>query len=191
MRAVAEEKSKRADKDARDAAAAYRNLASITAVSEPGRAREYYAEAARLDPSNVEGMYRNAWFQKEAGRLAAAQEGYARVIAMAKPGSDDGAVCWGEAGHGEIQQQRGNFNEALATYRDAATMAARLARADPGNAIWQINLAASYDKIGDVLMAQGDLGGALTSYRNSHVTTDRLAKANPGITGWQYDLSVT
>ena len=55
LKAVAEDKEKRADKDAKDAAAAYRNLASIAAVSDPGRAREYYAQAARLDPSEYRG----------------------------------------------------------------------------------------------------------------------------------------
>ncbi len=34
LKAVTEEKAKRADKDAKDAAAAYRNLASIAAVSD-------------------------------------------------------------------------------------------------------------------------------------------------------------
>src|SRR5262249_24499272 len=89
LKAVAEDKAKRADKDAKDAAAAYRDLASIALVSDPGRARDYYAQAARLDPSNVEGMLVNGWLQDEAGRLDAAEAAYARVVAMAKPGSDD------------------------------------------------------------------------------------------------------
>jgi len=65
LKAVAEDKVKRADRDAKDAAAAYRNLASIAAVSDRGHARDYYAEAARLDPSNVWGMYENGWYQEE------------------------------------------------------------------------------------------------------------------------------
>src|SRR5215471_4107871 len=80
LKAVAEDKAKRADKDAKDAAAAYRNLASIAAVSDPGRARDYYAEAARLDPSDVWGMFQNGWYQEDAGQLDAAQAAYARVI---------------------------------------------------------------------------------------------------------------
>ena len=78
LKAVAEDKAKRADKDANDAAAAYRNLASIAAVSDPGRARGYYGEAARLDPTNIAGMAQNGWFQQaswpargSAGRLFA------------------------------------------------------------------------------------------------------------------------
>ena len=89
LKAVAEEKARRADKNANEAAAAYRNLASIAAVSDPGRARDYYAQAARLDPSNINGMFQNGWFQEQAGQLDAAQAAYARVIAAATPGTDD------------------------------------------------------------------------------------------------------
>ena len=53
LKAVAEDRERRADKDAKDSAAAYRNLASIAAVSAPWRARDYYARAARLDPSDI------------------------------------------------------------------------------------------------------------------------------------------
>jgi hypothetical protein len=77
LKAVAEDKERRADKDSRDAAAAYRNLASIAAVSDPGRARDYYARAARLDPADVDGMLLNGWFQEQAGQLDAAQAAYA------------------------------------------------------------------------------------------------------------------
>jgi tetratricopeptide (TPR) repeat protein len=191
LRAVAEEKATRADKDAKDAAAAYRNLASIAAVSEPGRAREYYAKAARLDPSNVEGMRRNAWFQQQAGQLDAAQDAYARVIAMGKLGSDDRAIYWSKRGTADIQKERGNLGAALAIYRDAATIPDRLAKANPRNAGWQHDLSVSYNKVGDVQVAQGDLAGALTSYRDGLAIADRLTKADPGNAGWQRDLSVS
>jgi predicted TPR repeat methyltransferase len=82
LKAVAEDKAKRAEKDA---AVAYRNLAPIAAVSDHAHAREYYAEAARLDPGDVEGMYQNGWYQQEAGNLNAAEAAYRRVIAAAKP----------------------------------------------------------------------------------------------------------
>jgi predicted TPR repeat methyltransferase len=56
-------------------------------VSDPGRARDYYARAARLDPSDAHGMLLNGWFQREAGQLEAAQAAYTRVIA--ERGADD------------------------------------------------------------------------------------------------------
>jgi tetratricopeptide (TPR) repeat protein len=191
LKAVAEDKAKRADKDSKDAAAAYRNLASITAVSEPGRARGYYAEAARLDPSDVWGMFQNGWFQKEAGQLNVAQAAFSRVIAAAKPGTDDYALLWAKFGMGDIAQQRGDLGAALATYHEAETVADRVAKSDPGNAGWQRDLSVSYDRVGDVQVAQGNLGAALTSYQASLTIADRLAKSDPGNAGWQRDLSVS
>ena len=191
LKAVAEDKEKRADKDAKDAAAAYRNLASIAAVSDPGRAREYYAQAARLDPSDISGMLQNGWFQEQAGQLDAAQAAYARVIAAAKPGAGDGDLVWAKFGIGDIEQERGNLSAALATYQEAETIAAHLAKSDPGNVGWQRDLTVSYNLVGNVQVAQGNLPAALTSYQASLAITDRLAKSDPGNAGWQRDLSVT
>ena len=182
LKAVAEDKARRADKDAKDAAAAYRTLASIAAVSDPAHAREYYAEAARLDPSDVEGMYQNGWYQQEAGKLAAAEAAYRRVIAAATPGSGD-RDYWAQLGMGDIEQQRGDLVAALATYHEAGTIADRLAKADPGNAGWQRDLSVSYEKVGDVLVAQGNLPEALKSFRDALAIRDRLAKADPGNAG--------
>jgi tetratricopeptide (TPR) repeat protein len=190
LKAVAEDKAKRADKDAKDAAAAYRNLASITAVSEPARARGYYAEAARLDPSDVTGMLLNGWFQQQAGQLDAAQAAYGRVIAMAAPGGADEALIWAQLGTGDIQSERGNLGGALVTYRGAGALADRIAKSDTGNAQWQRDLSVSHERIGDVQMTQGDLAGALASYRNSFAIRDRLAKSDAGNALWQRDLSV-
>ena len=191
LKAVAEDKEKRADKDAKDAAAAYRNLASIAALSDPGRAREYYAQAARLDPSDVSGMFQNGWFQEQAGQLDAARAAYARVIAAAKPGADDEALVWAKFGMGDIAQQRGNLGAAGATYHEAETIADRLAKSDPGNAGWQRDLSVSYNKVGDVQVAQGNLPAALASYQAGLAIRDRLAKSDPGNAGWQRDLSVS
>ena len=191
LKAVAEDKANRADKDAKDAAAAYRNLASITAVSDPGRARGYYAEAARLDPTNIAGMLQNGWFQQQAGQLDAAQTAYSRVIAAAKPGTDDEALLWAKFGMGDIQGERGDLGAALTTYREAQSAADRLAKSDPGNAGWQRDLSVSYEKVGDVQVAQGNLGAALTSFQASLTIRERLAKSDPGNAGWQRDLSVS
>ena len=141
LKAVAESREKRADKDAKDAAEAYRNLASIAAVSDPGRARDYYARAARLDPSDVHGMFENGWFQQQAGRLDAAQAAYTRVIA--ERGADDHDLVWAKFGMGDIEHQRGDLGAALATYNEAETIAQRLAKSDPGNAGWQRDLSVS------------------------------------------------
>jgi hypothetical protein len=53
LKAAAEDKAMQAAsvrRSAKAAAAAYRALASIAAISDPGRAREYYVKATRFDP---------------------------------------------------------------------------------------------------------------------------------------------
>jgi tetratricopeptide (TPR) repeat protein len=189
LKAFAEEKAKLATKNAKNAGAAYRNLATVTAVSDPKRAREYYAEAARLDPSDVWGMFQNGWFQQDAGQLDAAQTAYLRVIATGKPGSDERAIYWAQLGLGDIQKDRGNLGGALDTYYGAKATADRLAKADPGNAGWQRDLSGSYDRIGEILAARGNLSEALKSYHDGLEIADRLAKADPGNARLQRDLS--
>jgi len=180
LKAVADDKASRAEKDAKDAAAAYRTLASIAALSDTARAREYYAEAARLDPSDLEGMYRNGSFQKLAGHLDAAQAAFARVIAAAKPGVDDLQFVRAKNGIGDIEMLRGNLGAALADYQAAATFAERLVKSDPGNADLQRVLGISYVNIGYVQLAQGNLPAALASYQAALAIMDGLAKADPG-----------
>jgi tetratricopeptide (TPR) repeat protein len=191
LKAVAEDKARRADKDAKDAAAAYRNLASIAAVSDPGRAREYYAQAARLDPADVSGMLQNGWFQEEAGQFDAAQAAYSRVIATAKPGTDDDALVWAKFGIGDIHRTRGDLGAALETYHEAEAIADRLAQSDSGNAIWRRDLSVSFNKVGDVQVERGDLPAALASYEADLAISERLAGSDPGNADWQHDLSIS
>ena len=98
---------------------------------------------------------------------------------------------WGWIDLGDLFVTTGNLNQADEAYRQARTIADRLAKADPGNAGWQRDLSVSYDKIGDVLVAQGNLPEALKSFRDGLAIADRLAKADPGNAGWQRDLSVS
>jgi len=52
-------------------------------------------------------------------------------------------------------------------------------------------LAASYEKVGTVLVAQGKLPGALKAYQADMTIADRLAKADPGNASWQRDLAMS
>jgi tetratricopeptide (TPR) repeat protein len=88
-------------------------------------------------------------------------------------------------------KDQGNLPEALKSFRDGLAIADRLAKSDPGNALWQHDLSVSYEKIGDVLADQGNLPEALKSYRDGLSIRDRLAKADPGNLNWQRDLSVS
>jgi tetratricopeptide (TPR) repeat protein len=90
-----------------------------------------------------------------------------------------------------VQQAQGDLAGALTSYQTSLAIRDRLAKADPGNAGWQRDLAVSHNKIGEVQQAQGDLAAALTSYRASLAIIERLAKADPGNAVWQRDLSVS
>jgi tetratricopeptide (TPR) repeat protein len=188
LEAVAEDKKKLAASNNKEAAEAFRNLASIAAISDPGKARGYYAEAAALDPDHVEGMFWNGWFQAEAGSLNEAETAYRRVIRTAKAGKDDWALYWARLGVGDIRIRRGDLSAAIAQYHAASEMADRLIQADPDNAGWHSDFPVAYIRVGDVLAAQGSLAEALKAYRKGLAITDRLAKADLDNAGWQRDL---
>ena len=86
---------------------------------------------------------------------------------------------------------QGDLAAALKSYEAKRNIISHLAKSDPGNAGWQRDLSASYEKVGDVQMAQGDLAGSLKSYNDSLAIRDRLAKSDPTNAGWQRDLSVS
>ncbi len=189
--AAAEAKQRRAASETKSSAKAYREAAAIAAVAEPGKARALYAEAARLDPDDVEGMFQNASFQLKARALAEVERAYGRVLSLGKPGTDDDRLVFSHFGLGDILSARGQLEPAKAEYRLGGDAAKRLAKSDPGNAGWQRDLSVSYNKVGDVLVAQGNLPEALKMHRDSLAIADRLTKSDPGNAGWQRDLVVS
>jgi tetratricopeptide (TPR) repeat protein len=191
LQAVAEEKTARIRQDSAVAAAAYRNLGAIAGLADPKKARAAYAEAARLDPDHIVGAFWHGWFEADAGNLARAESAYARVISLAKPGTDDWALYGAQLGLGDARVARGDLTAATAEYERGKAIAERLARSDPGNAGWQRDLSVSFDRVADVLVAQGNLPEALKSYRDSLAIRDRLAQSDPGNALWQRDLSVS
>ena len=80
---------------------------------------------------------------------------------------------------------------ALKSYSEGLAIVEHLAKSDPGNAGWQRDLSASYEKVGGVQKAQGDLNDALKSYSDCLAIRERLADSDPGNADWQRDLSVT
>jgi tetratricopeptide (TPR) repeat protein len=190
LKAVAEDKVSSAGRESKDAAAAFRNLASIASVSSSARARDYYARAAQLDPSNVEGLCWNGFYQFQAGRLDAAQAAYDLADRTAGP-SDANWDFWAKTGLGDILVERGDLSAAFKRYSEGLAVADRLVQSDPGNAVWKRDLSVAFEKIGDVQLSQGDLPAALKSYTDSLANRDDLAKSDPGNAEWQRDLSAS
>jgi tetratricopeptide (TPR) repeat protein len=148
LKAVAEDKKKQAARQSREAAEAYRNLAAIARVSDPANARQYYAEAASLDPGNVEGMYWHGSMQSDAGDLHEAETAFQRVIELGREGEDDTWLYWARLGIGDLLVSRGDLNGAVSEFQTAKDFADRIAARDPGDARWQRDLSVSFWPIG-------------------------------------------
>jgi tetratricopeptide (TPR) repeat protein len=192
LKAVAEDQARRSEHDAKEAATAYRNLASIAALSDPARARTYFAEAAKLDPTNIQGLLSNAWFQEHAGQLDAAQAGYDAIVSQAKTSKDDHEAFWAQIGLGNLQQRRQDLAAALQTYQAAQGIAERIARdGSVGAGEQQESLAAAYTGIGDVKMRQGNLQDATASYRAALAAREQAVKADPNDAELQFSLGIT
>ena len=92
---------------------------------------------------------------------------------------------------GDLLKAQGDFDGALAQYRDSQRLIWPLAECDPSNARWQRDLGVSHGKVGVILQEQGDLEGALDSLRRALEISQRLADTDPSNTRWQRDLSIS
>ncbi|MGO9232628.1 MAG: tetratricopeptide repeat protein [Methylocella sp.] len=90
---------------------------------------------------------------------------------------------WSWIDLGDIWMTTGSLSEAAKAFQAALDAARRTNN--------ERDLAASYDRMGNVQEAQGDLKAALKSYSDSHVIRERLAASDLGNAGWQRDLSVS
>jgi hypothetical protein len=90
---------------------------------------------------------------------------------------------------GNVQKAQGDLAGALTSYRGSLAIADRLAKADPGNAGWQRDLAASYSAIADVLGQQGDNAKALDLLKQGRAIIERLTALSPDNAPLKSDLA--
>jgi hypothetical protein len=64
----------------------------------------------------------------------------------------------------------------LTAFRDSLAIAERLATADPGNAGWQADLAASHGKLGQLRVRLGDKAEALRMFKAGRAIVAPLAE---------------
>jgi tetratricopeptide (TPR) repeat protein len=190
LRAIAEEKAARAQNDRRDAAVAWRNLATSVGLSDPKRALDAYKKAAELDPDDIESTFWIGRIQIDRGFLDEAEMQFQRVLSL--PTTDDQATykLQADLGLGDIRVQRGDLSGALDFYKQAFAVASRRSVSDPSNNTRQRDLADATIRMGNVETAEGNLPAALASYQAGLAIAERLVKSDPGNAGWQRDLSV-
>ncbi len=85
---------------------------------------------------------------------------------------------------------QGNLTEALAAFKASLAIRERLAKADPGNAGWQLDIAASLQRVGDMAQKNGDTGGALGAFRRGLEIMSRLTSLAPDHAGFRHALGV-
>jgi tetratricopeptide (TPR) repeat protein len=144
-------------------------------------AREDAARKQRLVPLLVE----QAAVEQLSFDYDAARATLTKLLAL------DPDRVWGWIDLGDIYVTTGVLDQAAKAFRQAQTVAERLAKANPGNALAERDLAVSYGRVGNVLVDQGNLADALNAYREDLAISGRLAKADPGNAVLQRDLSVS
>ena len=179
LKAVAEEEKMRAARGNTRAAAAFKNLGAVARLTDPKRAREYYAEATALDPDDVEDLYRGGRLQFLVGNIDAADEAYNRVLALTADKAQDVDRYWSLLGLCDTAYARHELAPALEACTRAKSAAFTLAAADPGNHEWQYAMGGAYEMVAKILTDQGQLDEALDVYLKTVEITRRLAKDNP------------
>jgi tetratricopeptide (TPR) repeat protein len=192
------------------AAERYRGIAATAGLADPKKAREYYAEAAKLDPDNTRGMLLHGDMEYFAGNLADAERVYSAVLAaVSVKGLNDLDAYWANLCLGDIYRARGDLAASMNASakaerllpRDYQRVGKALLAHDCGLAIRArfdtnpANAQLSYDDlvITDEFVVNGeefDFVFTLKAYRAKLETISRLAKADPSNLAWQDDLSV-
>jgi hypothetical protein len=78
---------------------------------------------------------------------------------------------------------------ALASYRDALSLAMGLAQSDPNNSEWQRDVAVNYAKLARLHQQAGDRGHALDAFREGRAIMERVVRRSPEYAAWKQDLT--
>ena len=92
---------------------------------------------------------------------------------------------------GNILMAKGDTVGALEAYQGSVPIMEQMAKVNPGNVVWQLNLSIAHNSIGDVFAAQNKLDEAVKWYRDSLAIRERLTDIDPSNANWQYALTVS
>jgi tetratricopeptide (TPR) repeat protein len=80
---------------------------------------------------------------------------------------------------GDVQVAQGDFAGALKSFRDSLAIRERLATSDPGNALWQRDLAVSNERIGGTEQDLRHPDQARVSFERALAIYEALLRSNP------------
>ncbi len=168
-------------------AAELRDAATLALPFAPSEARDYLEQATDLDPTDV-------WAWIFLGRLRQAYDGLAVArrcfeAALQHVAQDaDRMVLHHE--FGGLLLLEGMLGEALLEFQAGKLITESLLDAHPDNPTLQLNLAATYQRIGDVRQAAGDWPAARANFVALLEIMQRLAETDLKNTSWQRDLAL-
>jgi tetratricopeptide (TPR) repeat protein len=129
-------------------------------------------------------------------RLVLANEAYQLLRELATANANDRtyqrqvSIALMELGDAFVEQ--GKLIEAVRVYQDSSAVGERLAQADPNNVQWKIDLAGSYERLGDALVErEGYLDEAVRIFRKALSISESAAQADPNNVQLQQGLSVS
>ena len=162
-------------------AAEKRKAAAQSAVLARGtdilKAVAYYRRATSLDPSDPETWDAYARAALDAGRTAEAKTAFEQAALKAQDSNNPFSRYWATLGLGDVAAAQGNLPSARRLYETAAAIAEPIAKADPGNAGWQRDLAISHGRVATVLVRQGERARALGVFRQGREIIAKLKAA--------------
>ena len=170
------------------AAADYKRLAALAGLYDINKARAAYARAAEIDPRDADALYWLGRLSMDAGNTREAEAAFLRLDALQGADIDPRDAIWGQFGLGDLRVSQGQLPPALTAFRKGRDQADRLAKADPDNAGWLADLAASHGKIGLLLALMGQRATALATLRQGRELVEPLVRRSPDHAQWQNSL---
>jgi hypothetical protein len=90
---------------------------------------------------------------------------------------------------GDVLVEQGNLPEALTSYQGSLAIRDRLAKADPGNAGWQRDVAVSHAKLASFYRRQGETSLAKDALVKGRQIMERMTMVSPDNAQWKKDLA--
>jgi tetratricopeptide (TPR) repeat protein len=131
-----------------------------------------YNQLWLLDTTNVENTYNYASFLQDRKQYDKALLFYAKLLEM--PGAESWQIANTHCRKGEIYQETGKFEVALAAYENSEKAYSDLLKQEPGYLFYKSNLAISNQHLGDLYQTQGDFKEALEYLLKSNQLSEEI-----------------
>jgi tetratricopeptide (TPR) repeat protein len=175
--------------EGRREADAARNVASLAVVrGDLSKAVRYFQMALEANPEDLDAAFQLGYAWISVGDLDQAGTVFAALIQQAKAAQDPRLEGWGLNGRGDVLVAQGDGPGALAAYQAGLEIAEGLAKRDPENTGWQVDVAVSCSNLGslDSLLLIQERQGYLSKGLNLLTTLKQAGRlhANQDWTGW-------